>query len=86
MNQLIPLDIDRELALHRLDNVSETIEELLAGGVTTDDLEDSGVLGDWKSSEEKLQEQRNRKVAGKELLQSLAEPLFGSNESCAEEF
>ena len=86
MNQLIPLDIDRELALHRLNNASETIEELLAGGVTTDALEDSGVLGDWKSSEEKLQEQRNQKAAGKELLQALAEPLFGSDDLCAEEF
>ena len=86
MNQLIPLDIDRELTLHWLDNASEAIEELLAGGITTDNLEDSGALGDWKSSEAKLQEQRNREAAEEELLQSLAEPLFGSNELCAEEF
>ena len=86
MTQLMPLDFDREMALHRLDNASETIEELLAAGITTDDLEDSGALGDWKSSEAKLQEQRNREAAEEELLQSLAEPFFGSNELCAEEF
>lgn len=86
MNRLVPLDIEQEIALCRLSNASEDIEDLLAGGVATDDLEDSGVLGDWKSIEEKLQAQRNREAVGRELRQAFAEPLLSSNESCAEEF
>jgi hypothetical protein len=73
MDQVASLDMVRELALHRLSTAQEDIEELLAGGATLDHLAESGVLGTWKSSEEKAQTECDRAVEKAALLQALTE-------------
>lgn len=77
MNQEVSLDMVRELALHRLSTAQEDIEELLAGGVPLDDLAEVGVLGTWKSSEEKAQAGRDREMEQAALLQALTESSAG---------
>ncbi len=73
MNQEVSLDMVRELALQRLSTAQEDIEELLAGGVPLDDLAEAGVLGTWKSSEEKARTECDRAVEKAALLQALTE-------------
>ncbi|MBW4443866.1 MAG: hypothetical protein KME10_22090 [Plectolyngbya sp. WJT66-NPBG17] len=84
MNQVVSLDMVRDLALHRLSTAQEDIEELLAGGATLDDLAESGVCGTWKSSEEKAQTECDRAVEKAALLQALTE--FEADELGCEEF
>ncbi len=84
MDQVASLDLVRELALHCLSTAQEDIEELLAGGATLDDLAESGVLGTWKSSEEKARTECDRAVEKAALLQTLTE--FEADELGCEEF
>lgn len=79
MNQVTPLDMIRELDLHRLNTDGDDIEELLAGGASLDDLDESGVLGNWQSCEEKAQVRQAQETERSTLLQALSEfPPIGS--------
>lgn len=84
MDQAPPLDMVRELDLHRLNTDGDDIEELLAGGVSLDDLDESGVLGNWQSREEKVQVLQTQETERSTLLQELNE--FPPNGSGGEEF
>ncbi len=79
MDQAPPLDIGREIDLHRLNTDGDDIEELLAGGASLDDLDESGVLGNWQSREEKVQVRQAQETERSTLLQALNEfPPIGS--------
>ncbi|MBD1854796.1 MULTISPECIES: hypothetical protein [Leptolyngbya] len=84
MDQVTPLDMVRELDLHRLNTNGDDIEELLAGGASLDDLDESGILGNWQSCEEKAQVRQAQETERSELLQALNESP--SNELGSEEF
>lgn len=84
MDQTPPLDIVRELDLHRLNTDGDDIEELLAGGASLDDLDESGALGNWQSREEKAQVRQAQETERSTLLQALNE--FPPNGSGDEEF
>ncbi|MBD1847591.1 hypothetical protein H6F89_30155 [Cyanobacteria bacterium FACHB-63] len=84
MDQAPPLDMGRELDLHRLNADGDDIEELLAGGASLDDLDESGVLGNWQSCEEKAQVRQTQETERSTLLQALNG--FPSNGSGGEEF
>lgn len=84
MDQVLPLDMVRELALHRLGNAQEDVEELLAGGVPLDDLAESGILGNWTSSEEKVQANQERKAEQTAFLQALTESCSAGESGCEE--
>lgn len=86
MDQELSLDVARELALHRLNAAEENVEELLAGGANLDDLAESGVLGEWKSSEEKAQAKQERETEQATLLEALKEAPVGIGGLSAEEF
>lgn len=84
MDQALPLDMVRELDLHRLNTDGDDIEELLAGGASLDDLDESGVLGNWQSCEEKAQARQAQETKRNALLQALNEA--SSDGSGGEEF
>jgi hypothetical protein len=84
MDQAPPLDMVRELDLHRLDTDGDDIEALLAGGASLDDLDESGALGNWQSREEKAQVRQAQETERSTLLQALNE--FPFNGSDGEEF
>lgn len=84
MDQVTPLDMVRELDLHRLNTNGDDIEELLAGGASLDDLDESGVLGNWQSCEEKAQVRQAQETERSTLLRALNESP--SNELGSEEF